>query len=134
MSSGVNFMGSAGVYRKPRAAQGSRRRDGKLRSKRNSHVLPPPPPTHRPLGRAGGFDGGRGCSSPGMVGVQEGGSLAGKDSSEASSTSASWWTTGSGLGGEDRGGGRGTAGNLLTPLVHPDSPECKPFARSPTRR
>src|SRR5215813_9626177 len=135
MSSGVNFMGGPGVYRKRRGTQGSRPPDGKLRPKRNRHVLPSPPSTHRPLGRAGGGGTAAGGSVPGVVGVQEGGSLAGKDSSEASSTSASWWTWGSGAGGGgERGGGRGTTEHLLDFLVHPTLPECKPFARNPVRR
>src|SRR5215469_7313483 len=43
--------------------------------------------------RGGGARGsGGGTSVPGVVGVQPGGSLAGNDSSEASSTSSSVWT------------------------------------------
>ena len=47
---------------------------------------------------------------PGVVGVQPGGSLAGNDSSEASSTSCSWWTwRRGGLGRFGSGLGSGTA-------------------------
>src|SRR5215813_10428446 len=132
MSSGVNFMGGPGVYRKRRGTQGSRPPDGKLRPKRNRHVLPSPPSTHRPLGRAGGGGAAAGGSVPGVVGGQEGGSLAGQDSSEASSTSASWWTRGSGRGGgEGRGGGRGTTEHLLELSCTPRSPSASPSRGTP---
>ena len=44
----------------------------------------------------------------GVAGVQAGGSLAGNDSSEASSTSSSWWTWRSGSGRFGSGLGSGT--------------------------